>query len=360
MIEFTLHPQVYATGESRGLVGLLEHAWVREHTPGDGHMVIMSGFGNYNGGVRFYDTFRRHVSAGGKVTAVFSGSTSQRLTSREVVGELLDCGVDVHLVNRKRLLHAKCYGLESSAGNRLIVSSGNFTGPGMSQNIEGSLYLDSAATQSISFGWGQVLDSVFQQRWQFHRPALEDRNALPWKLLYGEFEQDVVLDESEDVTLLMTLSHADTARIQALPGTTVARGTQYFWLSKDCYHFFPPLSILNTRGFKRTYSCIIKLRYVDLDETDNDCRVTFEAENNVDFRLGTSRLRHTQLAAKGDMAAITRTGYDNYELRIYPQDTPKYSVLSPYAVTFIGNQGKRYGFIPNEEFAAIVDSLATS
>ena len=360
MIEFTLHPQVHATGQSRGLVNLLERGWVREHTPGDGHMVVMSGFGNYNGGVRFYDIFRRHVSAGGKATAVFGGSTSQRLTSREVVGELLDCGVDVHLVNRKRLLHAKCYGVESSTGNRLVVTSGNFTGPGMSQNVEGSVYLDEATTQSISFRWGQVLDSVFQQKWQFHRPSLADRNTPAWKLLYGEFEQDLALDESEDATLLMTLSHADTARIQAAPGTNAGKGTQYFWLSKDCYDFFPPLSLLNTRGFKRTYSCIIKLNYVDLGETDNDCRVTFEAENNVDFRLGTSRLRYTQVAAKGDLAAMTRTGYDTYELRIYRQGTPQFAVLSPYAVTFIGSQGKRYGFIPNEEFAAIVSAPVAS
>ena len=54
------------------------------------------------------------------------------------------------------------------------------------------------------------------------------------------------------------------------------------------------------------------------------------------------------------MAAITRTGYDTYELRMYRQDTPQFAVLSQYAVTFIGHQGKRYGFIPNEEFAQIV------
>lgn len=50
MIEFTLHPQVHATGHNRGLIGLLERAWVREHKPGDGNLVIVSGFGNYNGG----------------------------------------------------------------------------------------------------------------------------------------------------------------------------------------------------------------------------------------------------------------------------------------------------------------------
>jgi Metal-independent restriction enzyme BfiI DNA binding domain len=354
MIEFALHPQVYATGPSRGLVNMLERAWIRDHRPGDGHMVVVSGFGNYNGGVRFYDVFRRHISEGGKATAVFAGSTSQRLTSRQVVGELLDCGVDVHVVSRKRLLHTKCYGLESSAGNQLVVSSGNFTGPGMSQNVEGSVYLDVEATKGVSFRWGDALNAVFAQRWQFHRPSLRDRDAPAWKLLYNEFEQDVRLDETEDVTMLMTLSHADTARIQAEPGTDAGLGSQYFWLSKDCYGFFPPLVLLNTRGIKRTYSCLIKLRYVDLGETDDECRVTFEAENNVDFRLGTGRLRYTKLAAQGDLAAITRTGYDTYDLRIYLKNTPQCAELLPYAVTFIGQQGKRYGFMPNEEFFALI------
>ena len=55
--------------------------------------------------------------------------------------------------------------------------------------------------------------------------------------------------------MLLTLSHADTARIQASPGSAAGKGTQYFWLSKDCYDFFPPLTILNHRGTKSTYSC---------------------------------------------------------------------------------------------------------
>ena len=89
----------------------------------------LSGF---NGGVRFYDLFRNHVKKGGKVVSFFSGSTAQRLTSRQVAEELPSCGAEVNVVNRKRLFHAKCYGWESDKGNSLIVSSGNFTGPGMS------------------------------------------------------------------------------------------------------------------------------------------------------------------------------------------------------------------------------------
>ncbi len=327
---------------------------MRDHHPGDGHLVIISGFGNYNGGVRFFEVFRKHVESGGKVTAVFGGSPTQRLTSRQVVRQMIECGADVHLINRKKLLHAKCYGTEASDGNRLVVTSGNFTGPGMSQNIEGSVYLDPAATRAMSFRWQDTLDAVFRQRWNFYRPSLGDLNAPAWRLLYDEQGGDVSIDESEDVTLLIVLGHADTVRIQAAPGTTAARGTQYFWLSKDCYDFFPPLTILNTRGTKRTYSCFIKLEYVDLGVADNQCRVTFEADNNRDFRLGTGLLRHTRLAEEGDLAAITRTGHDTYQLRIIRKDSPAFAALSPCATTFIGHQGKRFGTVGNDDFRSLV------
>ncbi len=356
MIEFTLHPQVHATGRSRGLITLLERAWVREHDIGDGNLVIMSGFGNYNGGVRFYEVFRAHVEAGGSVTAIFGGSPSQRLTSRQLVEEMLACGADVHLVNRKRLLHAKCYGAETSAGNRLIVSSGNFTGPGMSQNIEGSVFLDPGTTTSMGFAWSSLLDSVLRQNWHFYRPTLSDRNSPAWRLLYDEEGGGITLDESEDATLLLVLGHADTARIRASPGTSASKGTQYFWLSKDCYDFFPPLTIPNSRGTKRTFSCIITLHYPDLGITDTNCRVTFEAENNLDFRLGTGPLRHTNAVRSGDIAAMKRIDHSTYEMRFFRQDTPEFAVLSPYATSFIGRQGKRYGSISNDEFTSLLEA----
>jgi hypothetical protein len=354
MIEFCLHPQIHSTGSSRGLIGMLERAWVREHTPGKGHLVVVSGFGNYNGGVRFYDVFRRHTANGGRMTAVLGGSTSQRLTSKEVVEKLLECGTDVHLVNRKRILHAKCYGTETDTENRLIVSSGNFTGPGMSQNIEGSVFLDAATTRAISFRWQETLTAIFKQRWNFYRPTLADRNGPAWRLLYDEAAGEVGLDQTEDVTMLLTLGHADTARIQAAPGSIEAKGTQYFWLSKDCYDFFPPLTILNTRGSKRTYSCIVTLEYPDIGVIDTNCRVTFEAENNLDFRLGTGPLRSTKYAREGDLAAITRIGHAAYQLRIFRARSAPFKILSPYAATFVGHQGKRYGTIANDEFATLI------
>lgn len=354
MNELTLHPNVYATGHSKGLVNIFERVWVSEHILGDGTMFIVSGFGNYNGGVRFFQTFKEHRVRGGEIVAVFAGSTSSRLTSKQVVKEMLECGADVHIVNRKRLLHAKCYGAKSSSGESLVVTSGNFTGPGMSQNVEMSVLLDPTSTAAMNFSWQGMIASMFAQSWAFYRPDLADLTAPAWQLLYDEQAADIVLEDTEEVTMILRLSHSDTARINAAPGTAAGKGTQYFWLSKDCYDFFPPLTIRNARGQKATYSCLVRMNYVDLGQVDDYCRVTFEAENNLDFRLGTGPLRHSRLAREGDLAAISRVGESSYELRLFRHGTPEYAALVPYAVHMIGHQGKLYGYMPNPEFAAAV------
>ena len=352
MNELTLHPNVYATGHSMGLVNILERVWVREHTPGDGTMFVVSGFGNYNGGVRFFETFKEHKARGGNVVAVFAGSTSARLTSKQVVKEMLGCGADVHIINRKRLLHAKCYGTQSARGDSLVVTSGNFTGPGMSQNVEMSVLLDQSSTADMNFSWEGMLRNMLAQRWAFYRPTLMDLEAPAWQLLYDEQAADIVLNDTDEVTMVLRLSHSDTARLNAAKGTTAAKGTQYFWLSKDCYDFFPPLTIRNARGHKATYSCLVSLNYVDLGIVDDACRVTFEAENNLDFRFGTGPLRYSRLAGAGDLAAISRVGERRYELRLYRQGSAEHNALLPYAVNFIGHQGKQYGYMANAEFTA--------
>jgi hypothetical protein len=354
MNELALHPNVYATGASKGLIHILERVWVREHAPGDGTMFVVSGFGNYNGGVRFFETFRQHKANGGTLVAVFAGSTSARLTSKQVVQEMLDCGADVHIINRKRLLHAKCYGTRSSRGDSLVVTSGNFTGPGMSQNVEMSVLLEPASTEAMGFSWVDLLDNMLDQKWDFYQPTLADITAPAWQLLYDEQAADIKLDDTDEVTMLLRLGHADTARINADRGTPASLGTQYFWLSKDCYDFFPPLTIRNARGRKATYSCLINMNYIDLEVVDNACRVTFEAENNLDFRLGTGRLRYTRLAAEGDVAAVSRVGENNYEIRIFRQGSREHTRLMPYAVNFIGHQGKKYGYVANVDFSAII------
>ena len=354
MDELTLHPHVYATGRSTGLLTLLERVWVREHTSGDGTLYIVSGFANYNGGVRFFPVFRQHIRDGGRIVALFGGSTAQRLTSRQVVRELLDCGSEVHIINRKRLMHAKSYGSDSEDGQKLVVTSGNFTGPGMSQNVEMSLLLDHPATVNLGFSWEEMVDRILNQNWEIYHPTLDAPENPVWRLLYDEQAANIVMDETDEVTMVLRLGHADTVRIMANPGTNAAKGTQYFWLSRDCYDFFPPLIILNQRGYKATYSCTINMRYVDLNNADHESRVTFEAENNLDFRLGTGPLRYTNLARNGDIAAITRRGERYYELRLYAQGTHQHTVLSQYAVHFIGNRRKQYGFISNEVFYNLI------
>jgi len=353
MNQLTLHPNVYATGPSKGLINILEDVWVRNHQPGEGTLFVVSGFGNYNGGVRFYETFKEHTRRGGRLTAVFSGSTRSRLTSKQVVAEMLHCGADVHIVNRKRLLHAKCYGAHTEHGDSLVVTSGNFTGPGMSQNVELSVLLDPPTTAGMRFSWDSMVTDMLRQNWDYHRPTLTDRTAPAWRLLYDEQAAELVLDDSAEVTMLLRLSHADTARINAVPGTNAGKGSQYFWLSKDCFDFFPPLTIRNEKGHKATYSCLITMEYVDIGVTDSACRVTFEAENNLDFRLGTGPLRYRGVAAAGDIAAITRTGEASYELRIFRQGSHEYNAVRSYAINLIGHQGKSYGFVGNAEFESL-------
>jgi hypothetical protein len=351
--ELTVHPNVYKTGSSAGLIGLLEQAWVRKYQPGQGTIYIISGFANYNGGVRFYDTFRRHVDEGGQVVAVFGASSSSRITSVQVVAELLAAGVDVHLINRKRLMHAKSYGRATENGSLLIVTSGNFTGPGMSQNVEMSVLLDEPTVEAMNFSWHGLMHEMLSQNWDYYRPALDARDAPAWRLLYDEFAANVAMDETEKVTMVLRLSHADTARIMADPGTNAGKGSQYFWLSKDSFGFLPPLTILNRRGYKTTYSCDVEIDFIDLGLA-RTVRVTFEAENNLDFRLGTGALRYTKLAQAGDLAAIKRVAEGRYELRIYPDGSPIYNALIPHAVTLIGHQGKRYGYLANSEFDKIL------
>lgn len=351
-LSFGLYPNVYATGELRGLRQMLERVWIRNHTPGDGMVYLVSGFANFNGGARFYKTFAEHVEAGGQIFALFGGSTSQRLTSRQVVEAMLECGARVVIINRKRILHAKLYGVETAEKRALVVSSGNFTGPGLAQNIEASMLVEDPLLTETGFAWRDLISSIEQQKWLLYEVDRGNAGNPAWQLLYDETPGEVKIDESEEVTLVLRLGHSDTARIQATPGTEAARGTQYFWLSKDCFDFFPPLTIRNERGLKGTLSTFINLDFIDIGEK-HEARVTYEAENNLDFRLGTGPLRGTRVAKEGDLACVTRLSETEFQLRIFPTTHPRFADLDKMAVTFIGNRGKRYGFVSNEEFASL-------
>ena len=53
-MEFLLQPGVYRTGDASTLLKLLDNMWIKDHSVGAGTLYIISGFANYNGGVRFY------------------------------------------------------------------------------------------------------------------------------------------------------------------------------------------------------------------------------------------------------------------------------------------------------------------
>ncbi|EGP4766635.1 restriction endonuclease [Enterococcus faecium] len=341
---FSMHPNVYSTDSVTGLIQMLERAWIHNVQPGIGTIYIVSGFANFNGGVRFYDVLEQHITKGGKVIAIFGGSTSQRLASKQVVNELLTRGVEVHIVNRKRLVHSKLYGYSTKDDSRLVVSSGNFTGPGMSQNVESSVFLDSETLTAMQFKWEDLIKAFFSQNWQFHKATNSDKNPI-WDLLYDEQKTNLVLDDTDKNTLLQTLVSNDTTRITG----KVKVGSLYFFLSKQLFDFFPPLTIRNKRGFKPTYSALITINFLDLN-ISKEMRITFEAENNLDFRLGVGPLRNTNIAKPGDLFALERISETEYNLRIFSQKSKEWTKLEPYCINFIGHKGKKYGMISNEEF----------
>lgn len=85
-----------------------------------------------------------------------------------------------------------------------------------------------------------------------HQPALADLTTPVRQLLYDEQAADIVLDDTDEVTMLLKLSHSDTARINGARGTTAAKGRSISgW--RQIATTFPPLTIRNERGHKATY-----------------------------------------------------------------------------------------------------------
>jgi hypothetical protein len=239
----------------------------------------------------------------------------------------------------------------------LVVTSGNFTGPGMSQNGEAAIRVDGEHIKAMNFSWEKFTDSILDQQWdiyQMDRSDIEAKNNPAWALLYDEVHGSTKLEDSQLMTMVITLSHSDTARIQAEPGSKAGLGTQYFWLSKGTFDFFPALTEKNKRGIKNTYSCNVNMTYVDLDVTQPS-RVTFEADNNLDFRLGTGALRYSKIADENDLALISRLSEYDYQLRIIKKGTPQYKRLAMYATSFIGGQGKKFGYISNADCFDILE-----
>ena len=57
---------------------------------------------------------------------------------------------------------------------------------------------------------------------------------------------------------------------------------------------------------------------------------------------------------ENDLAVIKNTGDNNYEVIFVKEGTPEYIALSSYATDYIGNRGKRYGFIEKSTYDTIV------
>lgn len=362
---FLLQPGIYSTHGHSTLSDMLDVIWASRPGPeaGGGTLYVLSGFATHNGGVPYFERFRHYIENGGQVKVALAGSKNSNTASRQLAAALLDAGVEVTIVQRRDLMHAKLYGYSAADGEQaLVVTSGNFTTPGTKLNIEAAILLGSRSLENLTFSWAKLWTDL-QNAGFDNSFVLTDDHADPvWELLFdeearrarpGEVEVDEDADADQFGSMIFTLSHADTARIQAARGTAAGSGSQYFWLSKDSYDFFPPLMIRNKRGVRATYSTMVDVEFVDVGRTDN-VRVTFEAENNLDFRLGTGPLRHTKVAARGDLAVLTRRDETRYELRIIKRGTPKFHALRRYATTQVGQQGKVAGFTSNAEVDRIL------
>ena len=226
----------------------------------------------------------------------------------------------------------------------------------MSQNAEAALRVFDKQIKEMNFSWESLIRSIFNQPWNiYHLEASDIETKSNRTLLYDEVYGVGKFEESQEITMIITLSHSDTARIQASPGSKAGLGTQYFWLSKGTFDFFPALTEKNKRGVKDTYSCIINMNYIDIGVVEST-RVTFEADNNLDFRLGTGALRYTKVADVDDLALLSRISEYDYELRIIKSSSKHYTHIQKYATTYIGNYGKRFGYIDNNEMIKIISS----
>jgi hypothetical protein len=68
-----------------------------------------------------------------------------------------------------------------------------------------------------------MIKKMLDQKWDYYRPDLKDEKAPVWQLLYDEEAAEIKLDETDEVTMILRLSHSDTARIMADPGTKAGR-----------------------------------------------------------------------------------------------------------------------------------------
>lgn len=360
---FALQPNIYSTHGHATLAELLDTVWPLRPAAeaAGGTLYAVSGFGTHNGGVPYFERFRHHIENGGRVKVALAGSKSSNTASRQLASALLDAGAEVTVVQRRHLMHAKLYGFDTVDGDQaLIVTSGNFTTPGIKLNIEAAILLGTASLSGIAFSWEKLWSDFRNAGFENSFDLTDDQSDPVWRLLYDEEARRTRGAEAEEESgadqfgsMILTLSHSDTARIQAEPGTNAAKGSQYFWLSSDSYDFFPPLLERNKRGTKATYSTEVEVKFVDIARTEQ-VRVTFEAENNLDFRLGTGPLRRTKVAKQGDICVLTRRAETEYELRIIKRGTPQFHALRRFATTNLGNQGKVVGFASNADVDRIL------
>lgn len=346
-LQFVFQPGVYSTpGEVGDLGEILDSMWGA--APAGSTVYAASAFVDQNGVLPFVKRLKAHSSKGGFVRCFFGASPGQAMASRQAVTELLNSDARVFLLNRKKIFHSKLYGVAGEE-DELVVSSGNFTGNGLALNIESSVRISGKTLATAKFTWKQW-ERRLTNSFEWYEATLA-RIANPqdpaFKLTFDETHArpaTVAEENGEgDEVLVYTLNPTDVNRIQD-PDYT---GTAYFWLSRYSSGYFPPLQMRSRPGAIKTFSADINVDFLDIGKK-KQVRVTFEAYNNLDFRLGVGPLRATGVAAKGDMAVLDRVGHRDYRLRIIDGTSKEAKRIRPYLIHKAGHRGKRYGMVPRK------------
>lgn len=347
-VEFVFQPDsAYATSTHKDLAHLIDESWA--DAPRASTIYAASAFVDSNGVLPFVKRLREHVNDGGEVKCFFGGSASQSMLSRQAAEELLNNGAQLYVLNRKKIFHAKMYGF-SGGGQELIVTSGNWTGNGIGLNAESSLRMRGETLERSGFDW-EEWEAALLDRFDWYamtEAALADPDDPGWRLTFDERRRrpaDLIEeDEASDEVLAFSLSKNDVNRIQ----DPEYPGTAYFWLSRYNAGYFPPLEVRNRPDTRlRTFSTTINVDFLDV-RIKKEVTVTFEAYNNLDFRLLVGPLRATGVAAEGDIVILDRIGERDYRLKIMAEGSRDAERLRPYLVNLIGNRGKRWGMVPRK------------
>jgi hypothetical protein len=173
----------YADTASRALGDTL-YAWLASRLSAATAFACQTGYYRFDALERFAPSIEKMLKGGGKFDLVI-GANEERLSGRDLestldlLGAYLPASASVTLVGaRDGLFHPKCYYIELADGSRhAAVGSANFTGPGITHNIEACMLLDDRVDDPAAVD--AIRDAILAWRNKAAAGAKEARPVTP-------------------------------------------------------------------------------------------------------------------------------------------------------------------------------------